>query len=192
MKHEHYLSELGGVAYNKKIWMIATILSVIVNLGLTAGLLTQKHTVQTVFLPPEINQPFTLTNGHYSNAYVEQVTTWFISQVLNYTPASFEHQMITFSKHIDPELFGDIQKTLLKQFNEIKRQNRSSTFFIQKVRIRGLMALITGIRQIKVGSTSATEEQQHWYVKLAKRKDGLVTLAEFKEVSQSDIKPFMR
>jgi type IV conjugative transfer system protein TraE len=191
MKHNMYLSQLGGAAFDKRAWMVVTFVLLVVNLGLTTALLVKKNTVQTTFLPPELHQPFTLNNGIYSNAYVEQISTWFISQTLNYTPASFEYQLDTFLKHVDPSLFSQLSQTLLQEFEDIKKQNRSSMFFPQTVRVRGLSAVITGIRQIKVGMTDASKEQENWFVKLTKRTDGLVSLAEFKQVTKNDTKAFM-
>ena len=190
MKHDTYLSQLGGAAFDKKAWMVAALLSIVINVGLTSALLLKKNTVQTTFLPPELHQPFNLNDGIYSDAYIEQIATWFISQTLNYTPASFEYQLETFLKHVDPELFSVLRQTLLQEFEDIKKQQRSSTFFTQRVHVRGLLAIVSGVRQIKVGNTDASLEQEHWYIKLTKRTDGLVTLAEFKQVSESDIKVF--
>ncbi len=190
MKHDTYLSQLGGAAFDKKAWMVAALLSIVINVGLTAALLLKKNTVQTTFLPPELHQPFNLNDGIYSDAYIEQIATWFISQTLNYTPASFEYQLETFLKHVDPELFSVLRQTLLQEFEDIKKQQRSSTFFTQRVHVRGLLAIVSGVRQIKVGNTDASLEQEHWYIKLTQRTDGLVTLAEFKQVSESDIKVF--
>ena len=191
MKHRQYLSELSGAAFDKRAWMAAFFISLLINTGLTAGLLLKKNTVQTTFLPPALHQPFTLNDRVYSNAYVEQVATWFISQTLIYTPASFEYQMSTFLKHVDPNLFTSLRQTLLQEFEDIKKQRRSSTFFTQKVRVKGLNAIVSGIRQIKIGSTDASLDQEHWLVKLTQRSDGLVTLAEFKKVTEQDANSFI-
>lgn len=185
MNPDQYLSELGGVKRDKTAWMAAFFISLFINAGLTAGFLLKKEIIQTTFLPPEINQPFTLHNGVYSESYVTQVSTWFLSQTLIYTPSSYEYQMTTFLKHVDPELFSKLRQTLLQEFEDIKKQRRSSVFFTQKIRVKGLSAVITGLRQIKIGSTDATIKQEHWYVNLVKRSDGLVSLLEFKEVPES-------
>ncbi len=192
MKHDKHIGELKGLSSDKKVWMIAALLSLLVNIGLVSGLLSTKHTVQTTFIPPELNNPFTYTNGVYSKEYVEQVSTWFLSLVLNYTPASFKYQMMTFSKHIDPALFSKMRETLSDELKDIIKQNRSSTFFVQRVSILGLNAMVTGVRSITIGKTTATEEIEHWYIKLTKRKDGLVTLADFKKMSKDDVIAFKR
>jgi type IV conjugative transfer system protein TraE len=192
MKHDKHISERQGLVREKQIWMIATILSLVINVGLVIGLLAKKHTIQTTFLPPEINNPFTYTNGQYSREYVEQVSTWFLTLVLNYTPASFKYQMLTFSKHIDPALYSKMREILSNELKDIIKQSRSSTFFIQRVSIVGLNAMVTGIRSITVGKTTATEEIENWYVKLSKRSDGLVTLADFKKMSNADVIAFRK
>jgi len=191
MREDAHIGLLGQVSQQRRFWMLAAGTSLLVNLLLAVSLMTSKHTVQTVFIPPQLDRPFELRDGQFNNAYVEQVATWFLSMALNYTPASFKYQMITFSRHIDPELYGEMRKVLKGQLDEIMRQNRSSTFFIQKVRIRGLTALVTGIRRVRIGATEATEEQQHWMVKLSERRDGLVTLADFKQVDAAAVKRFM-
>ncbi len=191
MKTDHYVSELGGAKWDKRSWMLAFFISLLINAGLTAGLLLKKENIQTTFLPPNIDQPFTLNNGTYSDSYVRQVSTWFISQTLIYTPASFEYQMTTFLKHVDPELFSKLRQTLLQEFEDIKKQRRSSIFFTQKIRVKGLTAVVTGIRQIKIGTTDATVEQEHWFVKLVKRTDGLVSLSEFRKVPESEAINFL-
>ena len=191
MDHRKYMSELSGTAYEKRAWALAFFVSLLINAGLTAGILLTKNTIQTTFIPPNLHQAFTLNDEVYSNEYVEQVATWFISQTLIYTPESFKYQMSTFLKHVDPTLFTKLRQTLLQELEDIKKQRRSSTFFTQKVRVKGLSAIVTGVRQIKIGSTDASISQEHWHVKLTKRADGLVTLAEFKKVSEVDAANFI-
>ena len=190
MKHDKHIGELKGLTRDKQVLVTVIMLSLILNVGLVASLLTQKHTVQTTFIPPELNTPFTYTNRVYSKEYVEQVSTWFLTLVLNYTPASFKYQMLTFSKHIDPALYSKMREVLSDELKDIIKQSRSSTFFIQRVSIAGLSAMVTGVRSITIGKTKATEEIEHWYVKLSKRRDGLVTLADFKKMSKADVIAF--
>jgi len=191
MKHDKYLSALNGSVYQRNAWMIALFISLIVNAGLTAALLLKKQSISTTFLPPVINQPFKLTDGRYSNSYIEQVATWFLAQTLNYTPSSYKYQMNTFLKHIDPELYGSLRQTLLEEFEDIKRQNRSSTFFVQKVRVKGMTAVVTGVRHIRIGSTDASSELEHWRLSFTQRLDGLVSLAKFDSISQRDANQFL-
>ena len=191
MDHRKYMSELSGTVHEKRAWALAFFVSLLINAGLTAGILLTKNTIQTTFIPPNLHQAFTLNDEVYSNEYVEQVATWFISQTLIYTPESFKYQMSTFLKHVDPTLFTKLRQTLLQELEDIKKQRRSSTFFTQKVRVKGLSAVVTGVRQIKIGSTDASIGQEHWHVKLTKRADGLVTLADFKEVSEVDAANFI-
>lgn len=190
MDHKNYLGELGGARFDKKAWMVAFFISLFIIVGLTVALITKKDTSQTTFIPPGLSQPFKIVNGQYSTPYVEQVATWFISLALSYTPSSFEYQMNTFLKHIDPDLFSQLRQTLLEEFEDIKTQRRSSTFFVQRVVIRDLRAIVTGVRQIKIATTDASLEQEYWYVRLTQRQDGLITLAEFKEVMKQDVKAF--
>ena len=191
MKQDQYLSQLSGARFDKKIWMVAALISIVINAGLTAGLLIKKNTVQTILVPPEISKPFSMTDGNFNNAYIEQVSSWFVTLMLNYTPASFKYQMITFSKYIDPSLYAEIQKNLRQQLDDIQKQNRTSTFFIQKIHTRGLSAIIEGLREIKIGDTVATHELEYWYVKFNKHPDGQIALLKFKQVKKSDLAQFL-
>ena len=191
MKPDHYISHVSGASYDKRAWMLAFFLSLIAVMALSAALIFKKNTVQTVFLIPEINKAFTLSNGQYSPAYVEQVSTWFLSQTLNYHPSSYKYQMDTFLKHIDPELFGHLRQTLLQEYEDIQKQRRSSTIFIQDVVIKGLSAMITGVHEVRIGATEASSEQEHWYLRLTQRSDGLVTLADIKKVGEKEYKEFV-
>ncbi len=192
MQRAKHTNELSGARHEKRIFIALLTMSIITNVGLVAGLLTKKDTHSVSFIPPELNRPFTLTESGYSNAYVEQVATWFLAQTLNYTPASFEYQMNTFLKHVDPDLFTQLRGTLLEEYQSIQKQRRSSTFYPQEVQIKGLTAIVTGSRQIKIGSTNASLDKEHWFVKLTKRHDGYVTLSDFKQVSDSDAANFLQ
>ncbi len=191
MKPEHYMSRVAGATYDKRAWMLAFFFALIAVMSLSAALIFKKNSVQTIFLIPEINKAFTLSDGRYSPAYVEQVTTWFLSQTLNYHPSSYKYQMDTFLKHIDPALFGSLRQTLLQEFEDIQKQNRSSIFFIQDVVIKGLSAMITGVHEVRIGATEASSEQEHWYLRLTQRSDGLVTLADIKKVGPKEHKEFV-
>ncbi|NNE63255.1 MAG: hypothetical protein HKN34_04160 [Gammaproteobacteria bacterium] len=191
MKHQKHLSELSGSISQRNAWMLAFFISLLINGALATGLLLKKQSVTTTFIPPVINQPFKLTDGRYSNAYVEQVSTWFISQTLNYSPASYEYQIDTFSKHVSPELYGKLRQTLLEEFEAIKKQNRSSSFFVRKVRVKGMEAIVSGVRKILIGNTNASTKEEHWRIRLDQRHDGLVTLAGIDIVSAGDANLFL-
>jgi len=191
MNHNKYLGALNGSVFQRNAWMIAFFISLLINVGLTAGLLLKKQSISATFLPPMISQPFQLVDGRYTNSYIEQVATWFLAQTLNYTPSSYKYQMNTFLKHIDPELYGTLRQTLLEEFEDIKRQNRSSTFFVQKVRVKGMSAVVTGVRHIRIGSTDASSEQENWLLVFTQRLDGLVSLAKFEPVSQRKANEFI-
>ncbi len=191
MKTDQYMSRMAGATYDKRAWMLAFFFALIAIMSLSVALMFKKNSVQTVFLVPEINQAFTLKDGQYSPAYVEQVATWFLAQTLNYHPSSYKYQMSTFLKHVDPELFGRLRQSLLEEYEEIQKQRRSSTIFIQDVVIKGLSVMVTGVREIRIGATEASSEQEHWYLRLTQRQDGLVTLADIKQVDPKTYKEFV-
>ena len=190
MKEQNYESQLGAASASSRFWMVAFFVTLIITLLLSVTLLSRKETVQTVLITPGMSQPFTLTDGRFSNSYVEQASTWFLAMTLNYTPKTYEYQMNTFLKYVDPSYFSRLRTALIKERDDILQQRRSSTFFPQTVDIRGGEALITGVRKVTVGNIEATHEQQFWWIKLNQRQDGLVSVADLREITDADAKVF--
>ncbi len=70
MKTDNYLSQLDGSRFQRRIWMLAFFISLVVNAGMVAILLTKKDTIRSTFITPNINQPFSYTDGRFSSSYV--------------------------------------------------------------------------------------------------------------------------
>ena len=82
-----------------------------------------------VIMPPEIREGFWISNQNVSASYLQQMTNYFLSLILNTTPATAYHQRETLLRFVHPNDYGLVKEQLVTQEAEIiKRQ--LSRFFV--------------------------------------------------------------
>jgi len=90
------------------------------------NLLDKTH---LVIVPPDIREAFWVSSKTVSASYLQQMSDYFLSLILNTTPATASHQRETLLKFVHPSHYGLVKEQLIT--NEaaiIKRQ--LSQFFV--------------------------------------------------------------
>jgi conjugal transfer pilus assembly protein TraE len=186
MKRANYVSQIAELRSSVSFWVGLTILSVLSNVLFGAWLVMANPREQHTIIPVNVDRPFSVRDGVYSKEYVEMMATWFVSQVHNYVPDTFDYQIDTFLKYSDPETYGALKTKLAADRDWIKKEQISSSVFIQRVKIRGMSAFVEGIVRLRVGLHKVEDKQKAWMVVITSLPNGRAAVSELKEVKDEE------
>jgi len=186
MKRAQYVSQTAELRSSVAFWVGLTCISVLSNVLIGAWLVMANPREQHTIIPLTVDRPFSVRSGTYSKEYVEMMATWFISQVYNYVPDTFDYQIDTFLKYADPDTYGALKTKLAADRDWIKQEQISSSVFIQRVKIRGMSAYVEGIVRLRVGIHKVDDKKKAWMVVLTSLPNGRAAISELKEVKDED------
>lgn len=182
MKRRAYLSELVELRASTGLWMGVAMAMMASTLLLAGWIFINNPREQVVVIPPEVDKPFKVSGGRYSTDYIEQISTWFLSQVLTYQPDTIEHQHKVFMKYADPASWGALNAQLTKDKEYIKKEQITSAFYLKKFKAQGMVAYVEGTVARKVGSHELDPKKTHWLVKMSSLPNGRIAIKELKEI----------
>lgn len=81
-----------------------------------------------VIVPPELNQSFWIEQNRASNAYLEEMGLFFISMILDHSPASCAYQREIILRYTLPESYSVLKTQLLADEERLKKENLSTNF----------------------------------------------------------------
>lgn len=142
---------------------------------------------KTIFLPPQVEKPFSMDGSAFSPSYYEQMAL-FLSHIL-LTKSSFtaEGQLNILLKHVDPSVEGAFRRDLVEEASHLKKENMSYVFFpktthvnvhLQTVKISGEMHGYVGDKRISV--------QKESYRIFFKQRGHLLYVINFKKEETHD------
>ncbi|WP_213902907.1 type IV conjugative transfer system protein TraE, partial [Vibrio crassostreae] len=86
-------------------------------------------------IPPTLSQAFTVSDGTVDEPYLEQMADYLLYLKLNITPASVGRQFGQLLEYLDETSWHIVQPKLLREATVIKKDNISSQFSVESVRI---------------------------------------------------------
>ena len=164
------------------------IIMVISNVLLVTHLITNDAREKTVFVPPNMEQPFSIQGDTASPEYLTQVGEWFASLILSYTPKNVDYRINVFLRYAAPESYSILQTHLQDEAQRIKRNEMSSLFFPVNARVRGDFVVIIGQQILRVGKEIVSDNRIAYRMKF-RFEGGFLHIIEFKEVNRE--KPFI-
>nr|AKN38909.1 IncF plasmid conjugative transfer pilus assemblyprotein TraE [Vibrio splendidus] len=115
-------------------------------------------------IPPTLSQAFTISDGAVDEPYLQQMAHYLLHLKLNITPASVGRQFGLLLDYVDETSWHSVQPKLLREATVIKKNNISSQFAVEDVRISldTLQVQLYGTLQKHVGQR-ALEPEMKWY-----------------------------
>lgn len=115
-------------------------------------------------VPPTLSQAFTVSDGAVDEPYLQQMAHYLLHLKLNITPASVGRQFGLLLDYVDETSWHSVQPKLLREAKVIKKDNISSQFAVEDVRISldTLQVQLYGTLQKHVGQR-ALEPEMKWY-----------------------------
>lgn len=115
----------------RNIALMISILMVVSNLLLIIKVCTQKDRV--VIVPAYQQQSFWLDQANVSKEYLEQMSLFFIENLLNLTADSIPYQRDVILKHVVPCFYGELKKRFIEE--EARYRKESLTTNIKPMKI---------------------------------------------------------
>lgn len=177
-----YRNEYKEQQYRGRVWMLVALVSLFINAGLVVFQIIDREYERYTIVPPEIEKPFNAKGDWYSDSYYEQVSQYFASMVLNYTPDTYEHGAKTFLKLVHPAHQGAMKARLIKERDYIVEKGITSFYSISQIEIKGTKTVLTGQHKTWIGKELLEEKKKKYLLSFNTDKSGRVFIVEFKEM----------
>lgn len=101
---------------------------------------------QVVIIPAGFNKELTLSNKNISASYLEEMTYFFASNLLDLTPENFNYRKHMILRHVDPASYQKMEQYLNEEEKRYKEYNLSTSFSIGDLWVdtNNLEAKVTG------------------------------------------------
>ncbi|GEA23771.1 hypothetical protein VH1807_contig00039-0021 [Vibrio harveyi] len=172
---------------------IKSLLNLLLTTGFLAMLITNlvlgytsyqalTHQSRTL-VPPSISKAFTISDGDVDEPYLEQMADYLLYLKLNVTPGSVGRQFGQLLDYVDEQHWHIIQPKLLREANIIKKDNISSQFSVEEIRIslETLQVQLYGKLQKYVGQRPL-EPEMKWYQVSFSYDHGVIGLLSIEQV----------
>jgi len=101
--------------------------------NIVLGFALMFKTERVVFVPPEINKTFWVTNKSASTTYLEEMGQFLGLMLLNKTALSVKHDRGVILKYVSPKFYGVLHDRLLKQEKYMLSQDLTTRFTIHEI-----------------------------------------------------------
>lgn len=146
-----------------------TVLSVVV---------LNKHE-KTVLVPAGFQKEMEISNNEISSSYLEEMTSFYATMLLDVTPQTVDYQFRHILKHTAPESYHVIEKYLKEETEKYRTYNLSTSFVIEEVEMaEPLTALVTGKLTSKFIETGVFDKEVTYKISY-KNVRGRLLIKEF-------------
>jgi len=104
----------------RNIAVMAAMVMGIGNLLLTIKMCTNKERI--VVVPAYQQQSFWLDQANVSKEYLEQMSVFFIENLLNLTPDSIAYQRDVILKHVAPAFYRELKKRFIEEEERYRKE----------------------------------------------------------------------
>ena len=179
-----YRSALAEALWRRNAWMATAAVMALSNLVLAAWLVRVDVREKTIVTPPTLEKSFWVHGDEVSPEYLEQMALFFAGLALTYHPDNVDEQVRLFLRYADPTVYGALAARLEADVKKVRRNNLSSVFYPQAVRIEGRGVLLTGQLATFIGQKSVQARQGVFRFRFDYR-GGRLFVSEFEEVDRA-------
>lgn len=165
--------------------------SIGINLMLTMYLVTSKETHRETFIPPTINKSFWVDGVNLDPAYLEEMGVFLISLFTNNTPDSAEYNANMLLRYVGTDSFGQLQKTLMANAQELVKNNVQTSFTIRGItpRPKDRTVQFAGTFVTYIGATRTSSELRIYQMAF-KFANGRLYLSDLRQVNDKEAHDF--
>jgi conjugal transfer pilus assembly protein TraE len=149
------------------------------NIILGAALLLKDERV--VIIPAQTKQGFWTTNSVVSKEYLEEMSVFFTSLILDVSPSSAPFKRDMVLRHVTPETYGVLKRNLIAEENRYVKENLSTSFKPIKANIDAerLEVDLEGILAGYIAGKRVTQKKETIRIRF-NYKQGILSLKSFK------------
>jgi conjugal transfer pilus assembly protein TraE len=183
MKAETLVNTFNQTVGQRNRLLLALGVSGLMNVLLSLSLFSLIGKERVLVVPPVVSREFWVATDSVSDSYLEQMSEFFSSLVLNVTPSSFSTRSEQLLLHVDPSTYSIVKTQLVEQGIEVARRAMSTSFhpLSFKVDRNSLMVEVKGELKILIGNSPIETKIQAYQIQFSHR-NGRIFIKEFKEV----------
>jgi conjugal transfer pilus assembly protein TraE len=186
MKAETLVNTFNQTIAQRNRLLLVLGISGLMNILLGSSLFCVIGKERVLVVPPVISREFWIASDSVSDSYLEQMSEFFSSLVLNVTPSSFSARSEQLLQHVDPSTYSIVKTQLVEQGMEVTRRAMSTSFhpISFKVDRKNLMVEVKGELKILIGNSPIETKTQVYQIQFSHR-NGRIYIREFKEVQHA-------
>ncbi len=113
---------------DQAVWLARVLQVLSLALAIAVLVLSRQSTIVHV-APPQFQQAYQIGPTYASREYLEQMTTFLVTNALTVNPESAEHQMRSFLGFLTPVARGRLESVLMGDAQYIKKNNLTQAFY---------------------------------------------------------------
>lgn len=166
---------------NRLFFVIGAFGIVNICLSLTVYCMIGKERV--IVVPPVVSNEFWVASDSVSDGYLEQMTSFFASLVLNVNPSNFAKRTEQLLQHVDSASYANVKAEMMSQGEDIKNRALTSSFHPISFQInrKSLIVEVKGELRLLSGNTPIGNGTHTYQIHYTNR-NGKLFILTFKEV----------
>lgn len=165
MKRTRYESEKADAISGLLWWRGIAVAMVVSNLVLGMLLMGADTTEKTIVTPPTIERSFWIKGKMVSPEYLEEITRFLSTLVLNSTPKSIDGNIEMFLRYVDPLVYGDLRANMRARADKVKKLDMSTAFYPVKMSTKSeteQTVIVEGDFVTIIGAKQVNKERRSW------------------------------
>jgi conjugal transfer pilus assembly protein TraE len=175
-----YNSLIENSTYSIKTWMKISMILLMTNLLLIIFLLMMNNRENIIVVPANFKKQFSVQGQNVSPAYIEQMTFYFSSLLLNYNKHNVEEQFNMMLQYFSPEVYLKMRNLLSLDQERIIQDDVGSVFYPMSVKVKGLDSEIDG-EQLGIIGTKIVKRELRKYKMKFNMDGGTLKIESFQE-----------
>ena len=178
MNIEKYMEFRHRLGERITLWIVMAGILGISNLGLIMLCQHAFKEQKIIITPLTGDHVFEFVHGGVSSNYLQEVASYFVSNMLTYSPETVAWQLEAVLPLLDPDCYQATQKTFKRQVDWVRQKNISSVYYESGVTVHGLQVKIDGILKIIMAGEEIAQKSYSVDVYFSNRT-GQLLISEF-------------
>ncbi|ULO03838.1 type IV conjugative transfer system protein TraE [Campylobacter sp. RM12651] len=160
MNSRHYKSILDRFKKENQTIKIVIFMLLLVIVYQSHLIVSKSSSERIIFLPPKvISKEISITGDKLSKEYLEEIASFITYNLFNTTTELANNNALNILALVDSRAYYQTKKKLQEQYDYIKLNNISRTFFINKINLSNNHIQVEGILKSFIGNKVASHEK---------------------------------
>lgn len=162
MNSDYLKKNLSTLTFQRNIFLSLSFV-LAVSLLILAIFIFQKNE-RIIISPPKIDKEFWVESSSVSPTYLEQFAIFLGQLILTKSPQSAAAQRSVVLRHVDPSVYGEINKKLVDEEKKLIKQQAAYVFYPTDIQMDmpNLQMLLTGDRIFYVSGKSVSTSRENY------------------------------
>ena len=164
MNLKFYNESFSGAVRQRNLFLLTTLTSLALNVILGFAILHINQ--QVVIIPANLDQKLNYSNRHVDNQYLEMMSKYFISQLLEKTSSNIRQKHHTLLQYVSGSSYQKIANHLAEEESKYIELNLSTHFEIKEmfVNVDKMTATIKGIIHSYFGKSGSSKDLANYQI----------------------------